>query len=226
MQPTADANAFQLEEALLRTESINFCIINQGAPPAVVMGISGKPEELLHTKRVKKTNIPVIKRFSGGGTVIIDHDTLLITFIMGKKDVPIHAFPEPILQWSAKLYQESWKIPYFQLIENDYCIGHQKCGGNAQYIQKDRWLHHTSFLWDYSDTYMNLLKMPEKKPKYRENRSHVEFLTRLKDHAPNYHDLIESLVQQLSKRANIVNFNFKTWEEKPHRKSTEKIILY
>ena len=58
----------QLEEALLRSDHRSFCIINQGSPRAIVMGISGEPEALLNIENVQKNNIPVIKRFSGGGT--------------------------------------------------------------------------------------------------------------------------------------------------------------
>ena len=169
----------------MRTDERSFCIVNQGSPPAIVMGISGNPEELLDVERVQRDRIPVIKRFSGGGTVVVDENTLFFTFIMAKEELDVPAFPEPILRWSADLYTQAWQIPGFQLRENDYCIGDKKCGGNAQYIKKDRWLHHTSFLWDYSEKNMNYLRLPAKRPKYRHNRNHADFLTRLKDHTSN-----------------------------------------
>ena len=49
----------------------------------------------------------------------------------------------------------------------DYTFGEQKFGGNAQAITKQRWLHHTSFLWDFDDSNMALLKHPSRVPKYR-----------------------------------------------------------
>ena len=49
----------------------------------------------------------------------------------------------------------------------DYCYGMSKFGGNAQAITKNRWLHHTSFLWDFDATSMQLLQMPAKAPAYR-----------------------------------------------------------
>lgn len=67
----------------------------------------------------------------------------------------------------------------FQLIGNDYAMGDRKIGGNAQAILKKRWLHHTSFLWDFSDDRMALLKEPEKRPEYRGNRKHRSFITAL-----------------------------------------------
>ena len=38
----------QIEEALLRIDNRNFFILNEGSPKAIIMGISGKEEELIH----------------------------------------------------------------------------------------------------------------------------------------------------------------------------------
>ena len=213
----------QLEEALLRSDHRSFCIINQGSPRAIVMGISGEPEALLNIENVQKNNIPVIKRFSGGGTVIVDENTLFITFIMSKEDIDIAPFPEPILRWSADLYAGAWNIPRFCLRENDYCIGEKKCGGNAQYIKKDRWLHHTSFLWDFSEENMGHLLLPAKRPKYRLNRSHSDFLTRLKEHTASMDQLVEKLgnVKQLY----MTEFDLSSWKSEPHRQATHLVHL-
>lgn len=189
------------------------------------MGISGKTENDLNIESVRRDQIPVIRRFSGGGTVIVDENTLFITFIMEKSDFDIHAFPEPILRWSAALYKECWKIPDFQLVENDYCIGKKKCGGNAQYIQKERWLHHTTFLWDFAQENMNYLTLPPKRPKYRENRSHLDFLTTLKSHTKDPSQLIGLLKKSLEKRLDVVDFSLSTWKERAHRKSTVLLEL-
>ena len=53
------------------------------------------------------------------------------------------------------------------LVYADYAYGERKFGGNAQAITKQRWLHHTSLLWDFSDARMRLLKHPSKAPEYR-----------------------------------------------------------
>lgn len=50
----------------------------------------------------------------------------------------------------------------------DYVFGGRKFGGNAQAITSRRWLHHTSFLWDYRPANMALLTNPAKQPQYRE----------------------------------------------------------
>jgi hypothetical protein len=46
-------------------------------------------------------------------------------------------------------------------------------------ISRDRWVHHTSFLWDFATSSMRLLQLPEKRPEYRADRQHEEFLTSL-----------------------------------------------
>ncbi len=176
----------QLEEALLRNDQRNFCIINEGSSPAIVMGISGKPHELIDNEYATEARIPIIKRFSGGGTVVVDEDTLFVSFICQKSSFSFPAYPERIAKWSEEFYTHVFEgISAFHLRENDYVLGEKKCGGNAQYIRKERWLHHTSFLWDYKPSHMQCLLHPKKTPSYREGRDHNDFLCRLKDSFPN-----------------------------------------
>lgn len=192
-----------LEEALLRTDTRNWCIINEGSPPAIVMGISGKKEELVDCARAEQDRIPVIRRFSGGGTVIVDENTLFTTFIFQKELHDFPAYPEPILRWHEELYKEVIAHDLFCLRENDFVVGDKKCGGNAQYIKKNRWLHHTSFLWDYSEETMSYLLQPKKAPHYRQQRSHTEFLCKLCDYFPSQKEVIDSLKTALAQRFNI-----------------------
>src|SRR5207249_7310952 len=98
----------RLEEALLRADNRSFCIINTGSPRSIVMGISSKPSELLDEERVTKENVPIIRRFSGGGCVIVDHNTIFVTFIFSKEHIDLAPFPEPILAWSARFYQSAF----------------------------------------------------------------------------------------------------------------------
>ncbi len=218
----------QLEEALLRTDERNFCIINRGSPRSIVVGLSGNIETLIDLERARSDSVPIMKRFSGGGTVIVDEDTLFVSFLFSKQDLPVAPFPEPIMRWNADLYKNAWRLPGFDLCERDYVIGNQKCGGNAQYLRKDRWLHHSSFLWDYQDENMDYLLLPNHRPAYRENRSHTEFLCRLKDYATSAERLIDDLKRELVKRLDIRDFpreEIAIVLKREHRRATEKIIL-
>ena len=177
-----------LEEALLRGTTDNWFIVNDGAfHPAIVMGISGKHEELIHGHEAVRSGIQVIRRFSGGGTVVVDESTIFTTLIMHQGQVhspSVEPYPKEIMKWTAShLFGPTFRaFGDFQLQENDYCFGHQKIGGNAQSITGKRWLHHTSFLWDYDPYLMGLLKSnPPRAPEYRKNRDHDSFVTKLKD---------------------------------------------
>lgn len=187
----------KLEERLLRSDTQNWCLINEGSPPAIVMGISGKQNLLVDPIQTSLHNIPILRRFSGGGTVIVDENTLFVTFICQKELHPFPAYPEPILRWTEGLYKEIFQHPTFHLKENDYVFGEHKCGGNAQYIRKHRWLHHTSFLWDYQPERMRCLLHPPKTPTYRANRPHENFLCRLRDFYPSKNLLIDRLKKRL-----------------------------
>ncbi|XP_060216671.1 uncharacterized protein LOC132644125 isoform X2 [Lycium barbarum] len=128
--------------------------------------------------------IPVVKRFTGGGTVIVDHRTVFITFICNTDALPsVQPYPRPIMSWSGQLYSKVFQgVADFSLRENDYVFGNHKFGGNAQSITKGRWVHHTSFLWDYEMMNMAYLKLPNRVPDYRQERDHLDFICRMKDY--------------------------------------------
>ncbi|KAK8584173.1 hypothetical protein V6N13_109559 [Hibiscus sabdariffa] len=174
-----------IEEQLLRTSSENWCIINDGTnDPTIVMGVSGKPAELLEIESVLRDQVPVIRRFTGGGTVIVDPGTIFVTYICNKEAIPdLQPYPRPIMSWSSSLYSKVFQgIGDFHLRENDYVFGNHKFGGNAQSITKTKWIHHTSFLWDFDVRNMAYLKLPKRAPAYRSARGHLDFICRLKDY--------------------------------------------
>lgn len=82
------------------------------------------------------------------------------------------------MSWTGNFYSEvlSETSVDFKLVENDYCHGHHKFAGNAQAVSRDRFIHHTSFLWRYNSENMKTLQLPDKRPDYREDRSHDDFL--------------------------------------------------
>ena len=202
-----------------------------------MLGLGGKPKQLVNLKESKKDNVLMIKRFSGGGTVVVDHNSLLTTFIGRTDALPdVQPYPREIMQWSSDaifgpvfdglkddvlkngasdtraaatkkktlvMHSKSCglndsrqqlttaphiggatpiNVPDFELLENDYVLGVKKMGGNAQSIVKGGWLHHTSFLWDYVDDHMQYLTLPDKRPDYRSDRPHDDFLVKLESH--------------------------------------------
>jgi lipoate-protein ligase A len=213
----------EIEEGLLRADQRNWCILNHGSTPAIVMGISGKAEKLFCQESVLLHKIPVIRRFSGGGTVVVDQNTLFATFIFNHQDLSVQAQPESIMRWTEQFYRNVFPHPEFRLKENDFVIGEKKFGGNAQYLRKDRWLHHTSFLWDYNEEKMNYLKLPEKTPQYRQNRNHEDFLCTLKEHHASKEDLLNQIQETLRREFQVIDVSLSDLEEvfqQDYRKTT------
>lgn len=216
----------QIEEALLRADSRNWCLLNEGSSPAIVMGISGKEEQLINLANYRKNPLPVIRRFSGGGTVVVDEDTTFVTWICNTAELNVTCCPQKILAWTEKFYQPVFAIPEFKVKENDYVIGSRKFGGNAQYLCKQRWLHHTSLLWDYEKEKMEYLQMPSRVPKYRANRSHEDFLCALKEYLHDKQGLIHALKKGLNKQFHVVEIE-QVHEilDRPHRKATHYLHI-
>lgn len=201
-------------------------------PPTIVLGISGKPAELIDlplcvggsggsaggsSDNQQSARPTAIRRFSGGGTVVVGPGTVLTSLIVSREDLErrkVDPYPHPLMRWTAKVYARAFEgrraqpspqppttptpttptpSPTLTLNENDYCFGDLKIAGNAQAITGGRALHHTSFLWDWSDEHMRLLLPPKRQPEYRKRRAHGAFLTRVRDalpHAfPRPHDL-------------------------------------
>lgn len=193
----------RLEESLFRANAENWAIVNDGAPrTAIVLGISGKPHRLIDVAAAHEDDLLVIKRFSGGGTVVVDANTQIVSLVMnGDAVAPTPLFPHPLMRWTEDLYKKKnagvfRDVPNWRLHQNDYVVdvsdarsvgdGKEiapsilKVGGNAQSISKTRFVHHTSFLWDFDETNMSrYLAVPEKQPAYRENRPHGAFLAPL-----------------------------------------------
>lgn len=183
----------RVEEALLRVDDRNWCVLNIGSPPAIVMGISGKAELLIDRVLMHQCPVPLIRRFSGGGTVFVDHNTCFVTWICNTEHTDVACCPSKVHQWTEKFYQSAFPSLEMCLQESDYVIGNRKFGGNAQYLSKKRWLHHSSLLWDYNLENMRYLLMPKKIPLYRQQRFHEEFLCRLRDYFPTKESLKEQI---------------------------------
>ena len=208
----------RLEETLFRANDENWAIVNDGAPRrAIVLGISGKPHRLIDVAAAHEDDVLVIKRFTGGGTVVVDADTQFVSLVMNGDAIPnVPLFPRPLMRWTGDLYGGVVgtnddtgvfrDLPNWRLHQDDYVVETRselasndrddrvdrvdargdeprsflKVGGNAQSISKTRFVHHTSFRWDFDvATRTKYLAVPAKQPAYRENRAHEAFLAPL-----------------------------------------------
>lgn len=222
----------KLEQALLRVAQGSWLLVNDGTPdPAIVMGISGKLDELVYRDKALAREVTVIRRFSGGGTVVVDRNTVFATMISDDIDLPdVEALPRPLMEWTTKMYEHAFgKYGKFRLRENDYCFGERKFAGNAQAITRKRWLHHTTFLWDYEPRNMALLRHPSNAPAYREGREHSHFICSLKDCIPSRQELLESIAAAMESAGfqlqEVTFAEAHKYMEKEHFKSTKIVPL-
>lgn len=215
------------EEALLRADRANWCLLNEQAPSAIVLGISSKPEQHLNLAKLKQSPMPIFRRYSGGGSVVIDPDTLFVTLIANEACSGVSCRPDLIMQWNGRLYQSLFPHSY-QVQENDFTYQGRKFGGNAQYLTKRRWLHHTSLLWDFQAGMMEYLQHPPKSPAYRNGRAHGDFLCRLKEVCCSPESIFDQIINQLSQQFCINNCSELDVEpilNQPHRQATQPLFL-
>ena len=128
--------------------------------------------------------MPLIRRFSGGGTVLLGQGCVWATLVGGEEHLPSDVAgrgPRPLMEWTERVWGPVFgRIGDFRLREHDYAFGDLKFGGNAQALSRGRWLHHSSLLWSLDPSRMRqLLKQPARAPEYREGREHGSFLTSL-----------------------------------------------
>lgn len=70
------------------------------------MGACRKSKELVHEVAAKTAGIQVIRRFSGGGTVVVDGDSLFATLILPEGAVTgLASYPKAVMQWSRDFYR-------------------------------------------------------------------------------------------------------------------------
>ena len=155
-------------------------------PPVVVLGLSNKLHDLVRVDEARRDGVSVVRRFTGGGTVALDRDAVLVSIVGNTK----RPYPREVLEWTASEVYGPALGPLlragldFGARENDYVVGGAyKVGGNAQALSLNpgRFLHHTSFLWRVNARTMSYLRPPTKRPEYRGTRDHLDFLRGLED---------------------------------------------
>jgi len=163
----------------------------------IVLGASNNPAEALNMDMVEKDKITVLKRPSGGQTVILTPNNIIIAAVyFDKKTMQ----PKDVFQQINKLIIstiEHTGIRDLSLMGiSDIAISGKKILGSAIYRSKDALLYHAVLnLGEPSVTFERYLKHPSKEPDYRQGRSHAEFVTSLKEkgYTRSYHHLANEL---------------------------------
>jgi len=149
---------------------------------SVVLGRGEKVEQQVHLTHCQKEGIPILRRVSGGGSVLHGPGNLNLSFFLPWSFHPdlksIPASYQLILGWVREALEKSTGVKSSQKGTCDICIGDKKISGTAQARKRHGLLHHLTLLVDFDIELIPLyLKEPEKRPEYREVRHHEEFVT-------------------------------------------------
>lgn len=149
--------------------------------PSVILGRSlKKAQEVFEHKRLP----PVIRRGSGGGSVVHFYGNLNYGLILNIADFPemqdVAISYEKILGGVRSALGPRVEAAGLSDIAAYQSGGLRKVSGNAQLRKKKRLLHHGTILYCLDDfSYINYwLRSPLVQPDYRKKRDHQSFLVR------------------------------------------------
>lgn len=147
-----------------------------------VAGYSNKVRVETHFENCLQDKVPVLRRASGGGTVLqgpgcLNYSLVLripekgpLTNLTQTNDYVLNKHKQalaPLLSGNTSVFGIS-----------DLALGNLKFSGNAQRRKKNALLFHGTFLYAFDLAKIErYLAFPSKQPDYRENREHLKFIT-------------------------------------------------
>lgn len=158
----------------------------------VVVGYANKVAAEVNVAACETHGIPILRRCSGGGTVVQGPGCLNYTLVLRiTADGPLHSIGianQFIMERNRAAIESLFRTfnpqpSTFNLSirgHTDLAIGGRKFSGNSQRRRRHFLLFHGTFLLNFDLPLVSeLLPMPSKQPDYREHRAHTEFLTNL-----------------------------------------------
>lgn len=168
-----------LEEALLdgAAEALHLW---ESAVYCVVLGRSSRAEREVHLEACAEAGVPVLRRCSGGGAVLLGPGCLNYAMALNlSRRHELESVPESyqaLQGWIA----EALGIAALDVRGGDILLSDRKVSGSAQRRLRGRLLHHGTLLCGMDLGLVGrFLKEPEREPPHRRGRPHAEFLTRL-----------------------------------------------
>lgn len=133
-----------LEESLLESCQQDWFMLWRNRP-AIIVGRNQITVEEINGEFVRRRDIAVVRRLSGGGAVYHDLGNVNFTFVAHdhQNSFDFAGFAEPVLAVLRKL-----EVCAEYAGRNDLVIEGRKFSGNAQYVQGKKVLHHGTLLFD------------------------------------------------------------------------------
>ena len=148
--------------------------------PAVVLGRSNDTAAHVVEDACRADSVPVVRRFSGGGSVVLGPGCLNYAVALSLVSHPLlrdvrRSF-DVILDWIAGALD----LPGLTRAGTDLTLRNRKIAGSAQRRGRTALLHHGTLLYAFDAAVAErYLRHPPRQPSYREGRSHGDFLSNL-----------------------------------------------
>ena len=149
----------------------------------VVLGAGGRLADDVHEDACHADGVPILRRSSGGGTVLLGPGCLLYSLVLRFDRDPaladLHASYRFILGRIIRGLEPH--VPELMLQgSSDLTLAGRKVSGNSQQRKRTHLLHHGTLLHAFDlMSIPRYLKAPPRQPEYRQQRSHTDFLTNL-----------------------------------------------
>lgn len=195
--PTPAENV-ALDEALLEwAEAENpqweFLRIWESPQPMVVVGRSSRVHQEVDEATCRERDIPVLRRASGGASIIAAPGCLMYAVILSYarrpelKDIRrAHAFVLGRIAESLRaIAPELGNITQagtsdLVLTDRELSASPRKFSGNSMRAKRTHFLYHGTLLYDFELALIEIcLRSPPRQPEYRQCRSHTEFVRNL-----------------------------------------------
>lgn len=166
----------------------------------IVLGHASHTASEVNVPECQSRNLPILRRCSGGGTVLQGPGCLNYALIVPISDraawQTIRDTNTVIMSQHARTLAAATGLPIQHLGTTDLAIGQKKFSGNAQRRKQRGLLFHGTFLLDFDIARLaEILPLPPRQPNYRRSRSHRSFLTNLKQPASLIKDALRACWQ-------------------------------
>jgi lipoate-protein ligase A len=177
-----------LDEALLETieeESSHRELLRiwEAPTPMVVVGRSTKIDEEVDRARCEELGIPVLRRASGGATIVAGPGCLMYAAVLSHAQRPqlalLDAAHRTVLEPLAN--ELALHLPGVVWAgTSDLVWRDRKFSGNSLRCKRQHLVYHGTLLYDFPlDLVGQLLRTPPRQPAYRAGRSHGDFIGNL-----------------------------------------------
>lgn len=173
-----------LVEAELGTGPSGILRLWESPQLCAVLGRSSQAAVEVNLEECERRNIPVLRRSSGGATVLIGPGCLMYTVLLDYETLPhlraIDEAHEHVLSRIATAIKSAVAGNVHLAGTSDLALGDRKFSGNSLRCRKEHFLYHGTLLYDFPlDLIEACLFRAPREPEYRHDRGHRAFVTNL-----------------------------------------------